>query len=152
VSEFPDVEGAVRTYLRAHTDVTALCGTRVFFAVPRQATYPLVVVTRVGGFDDTSDAPLDQALIQVDCWGDLHTDTIASPDKAQAAAVLRAVRQAFYDLTHQPAVVSVAGDDPHDVRLAGAQVQSDPYVPDPDNRRPRYAVTAQVTAARLVAA
>lgn len=149
--EFPDVEGATRTYLRAHTDVAAVVSTRVFFAVPASATFPLVVLSQVGGFDDPGDAPTDEALIQFDCWGGLHTDTLASPNKAEADRTRRAVRQALYDLNHDHTDVVLTGTDAHTVRLHGAAVQSDLYLPDPDNARPRYVVTAQITAHRLVA-
>lgn len=147
-TEFPDTEGAVRAYLRSHSDVSAIVGTRVFFGVPDSPTFPLIVVARVGGFDETSEAPLDQALVQIDSFGDLHPDTLNHPNKAQATAVNLAVRQALYDL-RQPTVVDLTDTS---VRLCGALIQSDLYRPDPGDGRPRYIVTTQITAALLVAA
>ena len=147
--ELPDTEGAARAYLRSHTDVAAAVGTRVFFAVPAEATFPLVTVRSVGAFEGSSDDPHDLALLQFDCWGDLHTDTLASPNKAQANAVRLAVRQALYDLHHTPQDIDLTD---HTVRLHGAVVQSDLYLPDPDNARPRYVVTGQIAAHRLVTA
>ena len=44
----PDVEGAVRAWLRAHPRL-ALLGTRVFFGVPEGVTFPFVTVARIGG-------------------------------------------------------------------------------------------------------
>lgn len=146
-TEFPDTEGAVRAYLRSHADVSALVSTRVFFGVPDAPTFPLITVARVGGFDESSEAPLDQALVQIDSFGDLHPDTLNHPNKAQATAVNLAVRQALYDL-RQPTVVEV-GDT--SVRLFGPVIQSDPYRPDPGDGRPRYVLTAQITAALVVA-
>jgi hypothetical protein len=145
--ELPDTEGAVRAYLRSHTDVAAVVGQRVFFGIPGTPTYPLAVVARVGGFEDSSDAPIDQALIQVDCIGSLHDDTRNSPDKAEANRVRLAVRQAFLDLTHTHADVEVADTV---VRLSGAVVQSDPYLPDPGDGRPKYPITVQLTAHQLI--
>lgn len=144
--EWPDVEGALRTYLRAHTDVSAIVAQRVFFGVPDTPTYPLVTVARVGGFDEASEAPIDQALVQIDCWADVHPGTRNAPDKATADQLRRAVRQALYELRGTTAV-TLADDSV--VRLSGAVIQSDPYLEDPDNRRPRYAITAQLTAHQL---
>jgi hypothetical protein len=151
--QWPDVEGAVRTYLRAHTDVVAQVGARVFFGIPDEPTWPLIVVSRVGGFEDPSDAPIDQAMVQLDCWGAFHldgsTEVLTRPNKASATAVLRAVRQAHSDLIHVPATVTVAGAT---VRIDGGAWQSDPYIPDPSDGRPRYVVTAQFTVRQMAAA
>lgn len=145
--ELPDTEGAVRTYLRSHADVAAAVGSRVFFGVPVSPTWPLVVVSRVGSFDSAGDTPADEALVQADCWGSLRDDTLHSPNKAEANAVRLAVRQAFYDL-RQPVDVELAAGNV--VRLAGSTVQSDPYLPDPTTGRPRYPVTVQLTALKLI--
>lgn len=139
--QFPDVEGALRTYLRSHPDVQAQVAQRVWFGIPLTPTYPLVAVARVGGFDDPSDAPIDQALVQIDCWGSLHDDTRNSPNKAEAHAVRLACRQALHDLNART-VVGLT-------RLGGAVIQSDLYLEDPADRRPRYVITAQITAHTL---
>lgn len=143
--EFADTEGAVRTYLRAHSDVSALVGTRVFFGIPDVPTWPLVVVAEQASIEDRSDAPVALDTLRIDCWGSLHAD--GHPDKAEARSVRDAVRQALYDLTTDRPSVSVGGDT---VALDGAVLESSSYVPDPDNRRPRYVVVAQI-AARLTA-
>ena len=44
-----DVEALVVNFLRAQSDVTALCGDRVYTDRPHKPTYPLVVVNRTGG-------------------------------------------------------------------------------------------------------
>lgn len=129
--EWPDTEGAVRDYLRGHTDVTAQVGTRVFFSIPDQPTWPLVVVRRVAGGDDTSEAPLDQAVIQIDCWA-------AGRNKQQATDVVNAVRQALYELRGATALND-------DVVGYGARIDSIVFLPDPADDRPRYALTAQIT-------
>jgi hypothetical protein len=140
--DFPDVEGGVRDYLRAHASVSALVGTRVFFGIPAAPTFPLITVTRVGGTDDTSEATIDQALVQIDCWGRLYADTDPTHkggDKAQCDAVRRAVRRAFRDIRTATALNA-------STVAYGARVESDPFRPDPDSDRPRYAVTASITA------
>lgn len=139
----PDVEGAARAFLRADAGVAALVGTRCFFGIPDAPTWPLVVVSRIGGGDDTSDAPLDQAVLQVDCWGRLYDDTDATKsshgDKAGCRAVANAVRSAFASLTHQPA--TAAG-----CFLYGASVSTDVWRPDIDDDRPRYLLVVNLTA------
>jgi len=132
---WPDVEGAVRDHLRADVGVSALVGQRVFFGVPLAADgtvaaqMPCVTVRRVGGGDDPSDAPVDQALIQIDCWA-------SSRNKASAAAVMAAVRNALTEIR-----TAVVGS----TVLYGAVVESVIWAPDPADL-PRYAVTALVTA------
>lgn len=130
---WPDVEGALRAYLRADAGVAAIVGARVFFGVPRgatEATFPLITVQRVGGGADTSEAPLDIALVQIDCWGVL--DASGNGDKAGATALLNTVRSACSHVT--------------DPTIRGINVQTVIWLPDPDTDRPRYSVTAEVAA------
>lgn len=133
---WPDVEGAARDYLRADAGVAALVGARVFFGIPKgakEATFPLVVVSRVGGGQATGDAPVDVALLQIDCWGSIGTE--GNGLKAGATALVNAVRSSL----------DAVGTDSTAV-LKGANVESVLWLPDADNDRPRYAVTAEVTA------
>lgn len=135
MSNWADVEGALRTHLRADAGVVALVGQRVFFGVPKkatEATFPLVVVQRVGGGSDVSEAPLDVALVQVDCWGSIAN---GNGLKAGATALVNAVR----------ASLEAVGTDQTAV-LKGANVESVLWLPEVDNDRPRYAVTAVVSA------
>lgn len=137
----PDVEGGVRTFLRAQAGVTAIVGQRVFFGIPKNAdenTFPLVVVSRVGGGDDPEgEAPVDNALMQIDCWGGI--DTSGNGKKAQAVALVNAVRDALFAVRGRTALSST-------VDAAGIVVQSVVWLPDPSNDRPRYSLTAEVTA------
>lgn len=140
MSTWPDPEGAVRTRLRADAGVTAIVGQRVFFGIPKDAdesTFPLVVVSRVGGGQDGSDAPVDVALLQVDCWGSI--DASGNGRKAEAQALVNSARAALEAMgIDQPIVAGT--------QLHGANVESVLWLPDPDNARPRYALTAEVTA------
>lgn len=138
----PDVEGGVRAFLRADAGVVALVAQRVFFGVPDEPTWPLVTVQRVGGGDDFSEAPIDQALVQIDCWGRLYSDTDPTKkhgDKAQARAVANAVRAALHEIRSD--TTSFVG-----CVLYGATVNADLFAPDPDNDRPRYSLLASVSA------
>lgn len=129
---WPDPEGGLRDYLRANAGVVALVVQRVFFGIPDNPVWPLITVSRVGGGDDLSEAPIDVALLQVDCWAD-------GRNKAQAHAVASAVRDALAAIR---GAVAVNGT----TVLYGAVVESVLFAPDPADARPRYAITAQVTA------
>lgn len=137
MSDWPDLEGALRAHLRADTGVqTALGGQRVFFSIPDNPTWPLVTVARVGGGQsETSDAPVDFALISVDVWGEL--DDNGRPKKIQSTAVVNAVRSAL-DVIRGRTTLST-GVDVFGVNVAGVV-----WAPDPDNGRPHYAITAEV--------
>lgn len=140
--DFPDVEGGMRDYLRGHAVVSAIVAQRVWFGIPATPTWPLVTVQRVGGTDDLSEAPLDQALIQIDCWGRLYADTDKSKqggDKAQCDTLRRAVRRALWEIRGATALNAATV-------AFGATVQSDPFLPDPSNDRPRYVLTASIAA------
>lgn len=137
--EWPDVEGALRTYLRANAGVqTALGGQRVFLAVPDDPPWPLVTVTRVGGGESaTSDAPVDQALVSIECWGEI--DANGRPKWLALMTVVNAVRSALDVIRGRTTLSS-------DVDGFGITVAGVVRAPDPDNGRPRYVVTAEVTA------
>lgn len=137
---FPDVEGGLRAWLRTRSEVTAIVGQRVFFGVPKgatEATFPLVVVQRVGGGDDGGESPVDVALVQIDCWGSF--DASGNGRKAEARALVNAVRSALHDIRTRTTLTT-------GVDVFGANVEADIWAPDPDNDRPRYVLTAEVTA------
>lgn len=130
----PDSEGAMRSYLRAHSGVQAQFGgasARVFFAAPDTAEYPLVTLGRIGGGRDRA-ANIDQALIQINVWG--------SPrDKASCWTATAAVLGALRDLDATPATVAGKGV------LHSAGESSYAWLPDPASERARYVITVPVT-------
>lgn len=135
--DMPDIEGGVRDHLRSYSPVTALVGQRVHFGVPDNATWPLITVQRVGGGDDPSEAPIDLPLVQIDCWG-------AERNKTQARAVANAVRKWARSVRGATALNA-------DCIAYGVRVEADLWAPDPADR-PRYSITALVTARAAVAA
>lgn len=138
MSTWPDVEGGMRTWLRAQTGVSALVGARVFFGIPKKnPTFPLVTVQRIGGGQDGSDAPLDLALLQIDCWGEI--DASGNGVKSTATALVNAVRTALEAVGTDTQLTT-------GVTAHGVNVESVLWLPDPDNDRPRYSVTAEVAA------
>lgn len=133
---FADVEGGLRTWLRTVPDITAQVSTRVFFGIPRDSagvattSFPLITLQRVGGGPQSGEAPLDNALVQIDCWG-------AIGNKAQAWAVAKAVMDTLESLTPREIATGVYA--------YGASVDSVIFLPDPADSRARYVVTASVT-------
>jgi hypothetical protein len=72
VTLLPDIEAMLSTYLRNQSEVTDLVGQNVYTVMPSEPTtkFPLIVLTRIAG-QPLFPRPLlvDQARIQVDCWG-----------------------------------------------------------------------------------
>jgi len=133
--DLPDVEGAVKDYLMAHSSISSLGSG--FFAIPDRPTFPLWVVTRVGGGDDPSEAVIDQALIQIDVWGPTRAEKRGGKAAATALALaIRSVLRAIRGITALNASVTAYG----------AEVISVVTPPDPRSDRPRYALTVAVTA------
>ena len=140
VDVFPDVEGALVTFLKANAGVSAIVAARVFFGLPKgatEATYPLIVVMRVGGGDDASEVPIDNALVQIDVWGAISTKGYGL--KAGCTTLANAVRSACRSVVGSTTIAP-------GVDAAGIQVQSAIWMPDPANDRPRYVLTAEVSA------
>lgn len=137
VEVVPDIEGALRSWLRSNISPSTLVGSRVYFAVPDNPTYPLVTVARIGGGDDEGETPLDQALLTIDVYGSLNGQ--GHGDKAGATAVVNAIRSALRQIRGRTTLTD-------SVDAFGAEVAGVVWSPDPDNGRPHYALTVGVTA------
>jgi hypothetical protein len=132
MSAWPDVDGAVRTWLRADTGVQAIAAQRCYFGVPKpEPVWPLTTVQRVGGGNAPGDAPVDEAQIQIDCWGEIYPS--GNGNKSQAWQLARAVRAALEVVNDTLIATGVR---------AAIDVESVSYAPDPTNDRPRYIVSA----------
>ena len=134
--DFPDVEGALRDYLLADAGVAALVSGG-FFAIPDTPTFPLFVVSRVGGGDDTSEAVLDRALIQIDVWGPSRVEKRGG--KASTTAATLAIRRVLRAIRGATRLNS-------GVTAYGAEVVSVITPWDQHENRPRYAITVDVLA------
>ena len=133
-STLPDVEGAVRAYLRATGSVSAVFGTRIFFGVDDPSAYPVAVIQRIGGGLDTTEGLHDVALLQVDVWGDVHDKATAFNGTSVVIAALSTCRN------YETATT----------RLIGCNVQSWAFLPD-ESERSRYSLTVQCYAVPAVA-
>ena len=128
---FPDTTGAMRTWLRAQTAISALVGTRVYvFGIPTDTAYPFIVVTPIAGSDDSSTAPIDNAVLQFQVW---------AHDVLSATAVLRALRSVLFGIQGTTALDA-------NTRCFGAEIDLVSYSPDPVSRKSRFIVTSRVTA------
>jgi hypothetical protein len=127
--QFPDTEAAMRAYLRADAGVAALVDGRVFFGFSAESNPKQVTVQRQGGGPDGSEAPVDNAALVFNCW---------AASKAEAAEICRAVVAAVEALRERTVYAGTA--------LLGGTVDTWFWSPDPQGDRPRYIVTANVTA------
>ena len=84
----PDVEATAVAYLRAHSAVAAIVGTRVSTELPSTPTFPLLTVRLVTG-TEVIRTHLDEQTVQVDAWG---------ADKAGASLLARTARAALLDV------------------------------------------------------
>lgn len=112
---------------------TDLVDNRAYLEPPERKTYPLVTVMRVGGgLVIGGQVPIDEALMQLDVYGEKASDRYDVGDLANALAT---------------AVESMASGTPmgDDAVGMGAKVQSGPlWRPHPDSHAPRYVLTVEI--------
>lgn len=85
-----------------------------------------LVVTKVGG---TSTETVEQALVQIDVWGDRSY--------AECASTTLAVKDALISLNHESLNPTTFG--------FGTSGVVDRFLPDPEADRPRFAITTTLT-------
>lgn len=83
ILQAPDMEAVCAVTLR--TAAISGLGTRVYSSIPRDPTYPLITVSRIGGLPSVREY-LDAANIQIDVWG--GTKSEAHDIAARARVVL----------------------------------------------------------------
>jgi hypothetical protein len=127
----PDTEGALRDYLRADAGVQVRMAQRVFFGATNPE-YPCATLTRIGG-GGANMANVDDALIQVDVWGEVR-------DKAGCWTSTAAVLAALRALAFAPATIIGKA------RLHSSGATSWAWLPDVASERSRYSITVPVTA------
>lgn len=130
ITVLPDVERLAATWLRNVADVRAIVDSRVYTAVPNAPTFPLVRLTRIGG-EPVMSRPLhlDEAWVQVDCWGGPKATTRLLAETCRGAFAL----EAFVG-PHDDGVVS------------GVTFGSFQYLPDDsyEPAKPRYWFTLHI--------
>lgn len=75
---FPNMEGLLSSIIR-----NGVTGSRVYSSLPKDPTYPLIIVTRVGG-TPLEEHQLDLASVQFRVWGNSKKEAL---ELAQAARV-----------------------------------------------------------------
>ena len=127
---FPDTEAMCARAMRD----AGICGGRVYSSVPRNPTYPLATVKRLGGIPAVERA-LDSARIQVDIWGN---------NKSEARLACDASRVALHNMEgtiflNERGFVSGVEDELGMI-----------FVPDPETARDRYIIGVRVYAHSIV--
>lgn len=119
----PDVEAAASQILRD-------AGHRAYSSIPNGPTYPLLVVTRIGGVP-AERHKLDAARIQVDAWGN---------NKGEARDLADLARR----LIHQAEGTFITD---HDCQITGVEDELGlSFLPDPKTKRDRYVFTVRIYA------
>lgn len=129
--EFPDVEAAVGTWFIAND-------LRSYSSIPKSPTFPLLVVSRLGGTPAVRQA-LDAPRIQVDVWGETTTKKAEVFDYARTAARWLA------ELEDQS--IEIAGGEIVQVTAVRPELGLQ-WLPDPATGRPRYIFASRVYARR----
>lgn len=137
ITIYPDVEGAVKAWLPTVSEVAAMVDDRVFFSVPDQTSWPLIVVTQVAFGPDSAATPTSTPWIQFDCWAE-PTPSATKLRKKQAGDLALVVCGALDSLK--------AGTVVNDTHFLWARVLSSLPEPNPATNQARYVVTAEVSA------
>ena len=126
----PNAENLMSSFLRHDPAVLATAlGDNTYTETPRNPTFPLCRVTRVGGLPEDSNLLLDFPLMQVDVWGGPKTEA------EKIAATIRDALSARLPYRGKAGALLAA------VRFGGLR-----YLPDTDfdPARPRYTFDVEV--------
>lgn len=126
----PDSVIPIRNYLRAVSAVTALVPVRRIDLGLVAGDGAQIVVRRIGGGEDSSEAPVDVALLQIDVWGDTNGSL------EDCATIKSTVRGALLDIRSP---VTAGG-----AKIHSASTIDDNWAPDPDTDQPRFVLTVRV--------
>lgn len=121
---FPDTEAMCARAMRD----AGICGGRVYSSIPRNPTWPLATVKRLGGIP-AIERRLDSVRIQVDVWGN---------NKSEARMWCDASRVALHEM--EGSSFMVEGGHVTGVEDELGMI----YVQDPETARDRYIVGVRV--------
>jgi hypothetical protein len=139
--EFPDVEGALITWLKNDLVLDSLVDGCVFFGVPRQVkSFPIVTLFQVTAFPANSNAPSPEfkSTIQIDVWGDL-------PDAPKAKLNCTNVQLHLLALLDDIQNTNLTSS----VRALSATVTDSRWLPDTSSKRTRYVLTVDIKAIKI---
>lgn len=138
----PDAEAMCREWAKSNAAITAQVALRVSTNLPPEGVLPFLTVFRVGGGPLPSNALIDRALMQWDCWGERERDAslLARTLVAEAHRI---------DLSGGVYVNHTSTDsNPVLTRgwIYGMEVVTGPRrVPEPDTKRGRFIVETFAT-------
>lgn len=125
----PSAEKTLVAWAKANSAINPLVSGRVATKLPVEPTLPFLRLFRAGGAPDQSEAPIDQVLIQFDCYGSAEAD---------ADLLERTLVEELENLN------TVHGSNGHGF-LYGARVLASRRAPEPDTSWARRTVDATVT-------
>lgn len=132
--ELPDLEAISASSIR-NAAISGLTG--VYSSIPRNPTWPIIVVRRIGGQPAVREM-LDAALIQVDVWGGARDDATPVP-KSTAHDIAQAARVVLLEME------GTAIHDPVDVFVTAVRDANGlAWLVDPDTGRERYSFAVYV--------
>lgn len=83
------MQGDFRTILTGDAGVSALVGTKIYWSeIPQGKTRPVIclhLVSELNNHTMGGTVDLEDATVQVDCWGDTWTDAITLSEAVKAA-------------------------------------------------------------------
>lgn len=133
----PSPERTMVAWAKANSPLAALVAGRVATRLPADPTFPFLTVRQIGGGPDGSDAPVDEPLLQWDCYG-----AATAQGKVDADQLARTLVDELE--TRNPEVVTGEG------YVYGHQVLDQRSVEEPATGWARYMVTSIATIRALI--
>jgi hypothetical protein len=127
---FPDIEALAAYAIR---QASTTLGSRVYSSIPKNPTWPLAVVTRIGGIPPVREA-LDMANVQVDVW---------AGSKSEARIAAEAARRALLGM--EGTSYTAGGSVPATGFVTAVEDSLGlTFLPDPETSRDRYTFAVNV--------
>lgn len=135
----PDSEVLARTWALSKTSITDIVGTKIATRLPQDSEMPFMVITRIGGSPQQSEALIDEAYLQIDCYAGKYAtnNTKGQPDYATAYSLANAIYGEAFDQT-ATVLTSTGGITG---RLHGFVIQNGPQrMDEPELGLARYTI------------
>lgn len=136
--KFPNIKEAMKVYLPTIPEIAAFVDDRVFYSVPDQTEWPIIVIRGpVFGGPDATSTPIVSPWFDFHCWA-------APAEKGKRQREKQATDLALTlcgVLQGMPGRTQIG-----DTLILWAQVQNHLPVPDPDSGQARDVVVAEISA------
>ncbi len=135
---FPNIKEAMKTYLPTVPQISALVANRVFFSVPDETEWPIIVIRGpVLGGPDESETPTTTPWFDFHCWGAPTPQGVRAREK-QATDLALTLCGVFQGLPGRTQIGNTS--------ILWAQVRNHLPLPDPNSGQARDVVTAEIAA------